>query len=148
MQGVKRRIVYIMLFEIIAIVITTFGLTGITGRDIGRSGLVATVVSVLAIVWNLGYNTLFEYLEAKFTNGGRSLVCRTVHAVGFEIGLAVLVVPTLAVMLHIGIWTAFLTNIGIMIFFMFYAFVFNLAFDRVFGLPLSARRKTAGGEDK
>ena len=139
MQGVKRKIVYVTLFEIVAIIVTTFGLTHISGRDVSQSGLVATVVSILAIVWNLGYNTGFEHFEAKFSSGGRSFACRALHAVGFEIGLAVMVVPVLAIMLKIGLWAALLTNIGIMIFFMFYAFVFSLAFDRIFGLPLSAQ---------
>lgn len=138
MQGIKRRITYVALFEIIAIVITTFGLTHISGRDVQQSGLVATVVSILAIVWNIVYNYGFEYLESRYTDGGRSVVCRVVHAVGFELGLAMLTVPTLAVLLHISLWTALLTNIGLMLFFMGYTFVFSLAFDRVFGLPLSA----------
>lgn len=65
MQGMKRRIVYVILFEVIAIVITTYGFAFITGRDIGESSIAATITSVLAIVWNLSYNALFEFVEAK-----------------------------------------------------------------------------------
>ena len=142
MQGLKRRITYVVLFEVIAIVVTTFGLTHISGRDVSQSGMVATVVSVLAILWNFGYNAVFEYMESKYGKGGRSLACRVVHAVGFELGLATMTVPTLAVLLGVGLMTALLANVGIMLFFMGYAFAFGLAFDRVFGLPLSAQKNT------
>lgn len=140
MQGVTRRITYVALFEVVAIILTTFGLTHVSGRDVGQSGLVATAVSFLAIVWNLGYNILFEHIESKCAGGGRSLRSRTVHAIGFELGLAMMTVPTLAVLLRIGLWNALLTNMGLMLFFMIYTFVFSLAFDRVFGLPLSAQK--------
>ncbi len=139
MQGMKRRIVYVILFEIIAIVITTYGFAFISGRDIGESSIAATITSVLAIVWNLSYNALFEYVEARRNSIGRSLVCRVFHAVGFELGLAMMVVPILALVLRISLFTALMTNLGIMLFFMGYTFFFSMAFDRVFGLPLSAR---------
>lgn len=141
MQGIKRRITYVALFEIVAIVITTYGLAFISGRDLAQSSVVATITSVLAIIWNFAYNMAFEYFEAKRRRTGRTLTIRVVHAVGFEIGLALVVVPMLAIVLDISLWTALLTNIGIMLFFMGYAFVFNLAFDKVFGLPLSAQAR-------
>lgn len=141
MQGIKRRIVYVALFEVIAIALTTCCLAFVSGREIGQSGIVATLTSVLAIVWNFAYNAAFEYVEAKRARPGRSMLCRAAHAVGFELGLALMVVPMLAHVLRISLWAALLTNIGLMLFFMFYAFVFNLAFDKVFGLPLSAQAK-------
>lgn len=144
MQGIKRKVVYVILFELVAIILTTYGLTLITGRNMEESGVVACITSFLAIVWNLGYNTGFEYLEARLGSGGRSLACRVVHAVGFEIGLAMMVVPVLAYVLRLSLWAALLTNIGIMLFFMAYAFVFTLAFDKVFGLPLSAGKGNGG----
>jgi len=139
MQGLKRRVTYVALFESIAIVLTTYGLAFISGRDLGQSGLVAAITSFMAIVWNFGYNFIFEYVEAKMARSGRSLTLRAIHAAGFEIGLGLMVIPMLAFALDISLWTALLTNIGIMLFFLVYTFFFNLAFDRVFGLPLSAR---------
>ena len=146
MQGIKRRAAYVALYELIAVIITTYGLAYISGRDLAQSGLVAAITSFLAIIWNVGYNYGFEYIEAKLARAGRSLICRVIHAVGFEIGLALMVVPMLALTLKVSLLTALLTNIGIMAFFLGYTFVFNLAFDRVFGLPLSAQagRSAAG----
>lgn len=136
-----------VLFESIAVVITTCGLAFISGRDLSQSGLVAVITSVLAIIWNFIYNYGFEHLESKYSQGGRSLICRIIHAVGFELGLALMVIPMLAFALNISLLAALLTNIGIMLFFLGYTFFFNLAFDRVFGLPLSAQAgRTAKGQ--
>ena len=139
MHGIKRRITYVALFELFGILFTTYGLILISGREAGQSSLVATIISVLAIVWNFTYNTGFEYLESWLNRKGRSFVCRLVHAVGFELGLAITTVPLLAFALGISLWAALLANVGIMLFFMGYAFCFNLVFDSVFGLPLSAQ---------
>lgn len=139
MHGIKRRILYVTLFELFGILFTTIGLIYVSGRAVEQSSLVATITSVMAIVWNFAYNTAFERIEAKLGRKGRSLVCRAVHAVGFETGLALAVVPMLAFTLDISLVTAFLANVGIMVFFMVYAFFFNLAFDSIFGLPLSCR---------
>ena len=146
MQGLKRRVTYVVLFEILAIAMTTYGLAFISGRDISQSSLVAAITSGLAIIWNFAYNAGFEYLESKYSRAGRSLIIRILHAVGFECGLAVMVIPMLAIALDISLLAALLTNIGIMIFFMVYAFAFNLAFDKVFGLPLSAQARIVNGK--
>jgi uncharacterized membrane protein len=41
--------------------------------------------------------------------------------------------------LDISLTTAFLANLGLLVFFFFYAIAFTWCFDRVFGLPASAR---------
>lgn len=141
MQGIKRRVTYVALFELFGILFSTYGLVLISGRDPGTSSLVATVTSFLAMGWNYLYNSAFEYCESRLGRKGRSIVCRVLHAVGFEVGLATMGVPLLAFVLGVSLWAALMTNVGLMLFFMGYAFVFNLAFDFVFGLPLSARGK-------
>ena len=45
--------------------------------------LIATT-SVIAVVWNLLFNTLFEAWESRQARRGRSLARRIAHAVGFE----------------------------------------------------------------
>ena len=143
MQGIKRRIVYISLFEIIGVALSTLGLAFVLGRNIEQSGIVATISSVMAICWNLIYNIGFEYFESRFGREGRPLSYRLAHAIGFEIGLALMVTPMIAFVLNISMGTALLTNIGIMLFFMFYTLCFSTAFDKVFGLPLSALPKVS-----
>ena len=138
MQGIQRLIVYITLYEGIAIVAASAGLALMTGAGLGHSGVLAVAASVIAVIWNLIFNSLFERWEARQAVRGRSLKRRIAHAIGFEGGLIGLLVPMFAWGLGISLWQALVMDLGLVIFFLVYTFVFNWAFDRVFGLPASA----------
>ena len=53
-------------------------------------------------------------------------------------GLVITLVPAFAWWLDLTLWEAFVMDIGLIVFFLIYTFVFNWVFDRVFGLPASA----------
>ena len=138
MQGVMRRVVYVGLYEAIAIVLTSVLLALMSGGDAKDSVWLAVAISVLAIFWNLLFNTLFERWEAKRGKTGRSLALRIGHAVGFEGGLLMSLIPLVAWWYSVSLWQALLMDIGLLVFFLVYTFVFNWLFDVVFGLPASA----------
>lgn len=139
MSPVFRRIFYAVLYELIGIMIVSLGLTLLSGHGVIHTGLVAVASSVIAVAWNYLFNTLFEAWEARQAVRGRGFLRRLAHACGFEIGLTVLLVPLLAWWLKVSLLEAFLYDVTLILFFLVYTFVFNLAFDRVFGLPASAR---------
>lgn len=143
LQGLRRRIVYVALYEIIAIAATSLGLAALAGSSMERAGVAGLASSAVAIVWNLVFNTLFERWEARQTVRGRSLARRAAHAIGFEGGLVVTLVPLFAWWLDITLWHALMLDLGLLLFFLGYTFVFNLAFDKAFGLPASALPDTA-----
>ena len=66
---------------------------------------------------------------------------RVAHAVGFEGGLLVFLVPAVALVLGVGLWDAFLIEAGLLVFFLVYAAVYAYAFDSVFGLPTESVRE-------
>lgn len=138
MQGIQRKIVYVGLYEAIAIVCASIGLHALSGAGPGKSTVLAAATSVIAVVWNLLFNTLFEAWEARQARRGRSLARRIAHAVGFEGGLAAILVPLFAWWLDVGLWEALLFDAALLVFFLVYTFVFNWGFDRVFGLPAAA----------
>jgi len=140
MQGIQRKIVYITLYEAIAIVCASIGLAAMSGQGLGHSGALAAATSAVAVLWNLLFNAMFEAWEARQAKGGRSVARRIAHAIGFEGGLVVLLVPLIAWWLSVSLWHALVMDVGLMLFFLVYTFVFNWAFDRVFGLPASAQR--------
>ena len=139
MQGLQRRVVYISLYEGIAIVAASAGLALMTDAGLGHSGVLAVVASVIAVIWNLAYTALFERWEARQAVRGRSLRRRIAHAIGFEGGLIALLVPMFAWGLGVTLWQALMMDLGLVVFFLVYTFVFNWGFDRVFGLPRSAQ---------
>jgi uncharacterized membrane protein len=138
MQGLKRKIVYVSLFELIAIGITTTALAQLSGQGMAHSGALAGMSTAIALLWNLLFNSLFEWWEARQRLRGRTLLRRVAHALCFESGLVMMLVPLFAWWLHITLWQAMVMDIGLLLFFLAYTFVFNLVFDRVFGLPRSA----------
>jgi uncharacterized membrane protein len=139
MQGIKRKVIYATLFELIAVALTSSLLMLLAGHDAGHAGVAAVASSIIALLWNLVYNTLFEAWEARQATRGRSWMRRAAHATGFEGGLVVILVPLFAWWLEISLWQAFVLDLGLVLFFMVYTFLFSLAFDRIFGLPASAQ---------
>lgn len=69
---------------------------------------------------------------------GRSFSRRLAHGLGFEGGLTLILVPVMSAWLAISWQAAFLANVGLLAFFFVYAIAFTWAFDRAFGLPVSA----------
>lgn len=143
MQGVKRRVVYVTLYEGIAIAFNSFVLS-LLGHDAGHAGGAAVGASVVAIIWNLAWNGAFEAWEKRQRDRTRTVWRRIIHAVGFEGGLVVILVPMFAAWLGISWWEAFVLDLGLLVFFLVYTYVFNWAFDTVFGLPLSAQPEGSG----
>jgi len=48
-------------------------------------------------------------------------------------------VPLMAWWFGVSLWRALVMDLGLVMFFLAYTFVFNWAFDRLFGLPKSAQ---------
>lgn len=138
LQGIKRRVIYVSLYELIAIAAATAGLALLSGQGAGHSSVVAAAASVIAVVWNLVFNWAFERWESRQPVRGRSVARRVAHAIGFEGGLVFTLVPLFAWWFGITLWHAFVMDLGLIVFFLCYTFVFNWVFDHLFGLPASA----------
>lgn len=139
LQGLRRKIAYVGLYELIAIVIASTGLAMGSGSSLERAGAIAVASSAIAVVWNLVYNTLFEHWEARQSVRGRSVRRRVAHAVGFELGFLVMLVPLFAWWFGIGLRHALVLDIGLALFFLVYTFAFSWTFDKVFGLPAATQ---------
>ena len=125
LHGMRRRVVYVSIYELIAIAVATLGLAQFSSHGVAHAG-------------NFIFNTLFERWEARQAVRGRSLRRRVAHAVGFEGGLVFTLVPLFAWWFEITLWQALVMDLGLVVFFLCYTFVFNWGFDQVFGLPASA----------
>jgi uncharacterized membrane protein len=139
MSPVVRRVVYALSYEAIGVVLVSLGLTLFSGHAVVDTGAFAIASSLVAVAWNYVFNSLFEAWEARQVVRGRGFVRRAVHAVGFELGLTILLVPLLAWWLDMSLLEALLYDLTLVLFFVVYTYLFNLGFDRVFGLPASAR---------
>ena len=138
MQGAWRRVLYVALYELIAIGVVTLALGLLTEHGWGSSGGLAVGSSLIAVLWNLVFNHFFERWERRPPTRGRSPARRVAHAIGFEGGLLLWLVPFIAWWLGVSLWHALLMDLGLLLFFLVYTFVFTWVFDRVFGLPAAA----------
>lgn len=135
LSPVKRRILYVAVFEIIAIAASTALLMLLSGSDVQGSLPIATAISLIAVAWNYTYNLLFEKVEAMRQSEGRTLITRISHAFGFEFGLFVIIIPIYMAWYSVGFWKAFEMEAVLLLFFLIYTFVFTYVFDMIFSLP-------------
>ena len=139
MQGPMRKMTQAVLYELVGALFVAPVIALVFDKGLAHSGALALLLSLLALSWNMLFNSLFEHWEARQPQRARTLGRRLLHALGFEGGLAVLLVPVMAWLLEIGWWQALVADIGLLTFFFCYAFVFQWAFDLLFGVPDSAR---------
>ncbi len=136
---VTRRVVQAVLYEGIAVAAVTPTLALIFDHAAGSAFVLTVIMSSVALAWNYLFNSLFERWEARSGHTGRPWPIRALHALGFEGGLLVMLVPLMAWWLEVTLLEAFVADLGIFVFFLVYTFAFTWVFDRVFGLPVGAR---------
>jgi len=135
----QRRVLQAVLYEAFAVAMVGPTVAWMFATSLQSSALLALAMSSIALAWNYVFNALFERWEARQTVKGRSLGRRLLHGIGFEGGLVLFLVPLMAWWLDISLLEALIADLAILAFFFVYAIAFTWAFDRVFGLPDSAR---------
>lgn len=135
LSPLKRRIVYVTVFEILAVLFSTIILMQLSGHDATESLPLAVMVSGAAVIWNFIYNSAFEYIEKRWKIDERTLIIRVFHALGFEGGLILICLPLYMLWFGVGVWTAFIMEAALLVFFLVYTFIFTLIFDKIFALP-------------
>jgi uncharacterized membrane protein len=139
MTPTRRKILYAVSFETLGIAIAALGLIVMAGADAGSSIILSAITATVALSWSFVFNNLFEAWEARQKIRGRSFRRRTVHALLFEGGLVLLLVPIMAWWLNVSLMQALAYEAGLIALFMAYTYAFTWAFDQIFGLPVSAR---------
>ena len=103
LSPVKRRLVYVIIFEILAISLSTLLLILVSNGDAAQSLPVSIIVFVTAVVWNFIYNTFFERVERRWQVKVRTLKVRSIHAMGFEGGLLLICLLLYIVWYDVGL---------------------------------------------
>ncbi len=144
-KSLKERFFHALGFEVLAIAICAPLGAWLLGYSLAHMGLLTLMVSLMAMTWNMVFNAIFDRAQRRM-GFQRTLGARAVHAVLFEIGLIIAVVPLAAWWLDIGLWEAFVLDIAIVLFFLPYTFGFNWAYDHLRAriVARSSRQKRAG----
>jgi uncharacterized membrane protein len=103
-----------------------------------HAGLLTLMISLVAMIWNMIFNSLFDRIERHWRLA-RTMAMRVVHAAAFEAGLVAIVVPLVAWWLDMSLLEALILDIGLLLFFLPYTFVFNLVYDKLRAALLKKR---------
>ena len=136
MRSAADRIRHVILFELIGLIFLVGGGWLVVGFDPHALGVVGVVSSLVATGWNYAYNLLFDRAMLRLRGSVlKTHPIRALHALLFEAGLLVLLLPFVAWMLGVSLWQAFLFDLAIAVFYIVYGYAYNWAYDRAFPMP-------------
>ena len=127
-KSLAERVGHAPAFEVIALLICAPLFSWLMGTTVAAMGALTLAISLIAMAWNVVYNTAFDRLQRRL-GFSRTLVVRMLHAAVFELGLILVAVPLAAVWLEISLWRAFVLDAGLLLFFLPYTLVFNWVYD-------------------
>lgn len=140
MRTTRDRIRHTIAFEIIGLALITPLGAFVFAMPMHDIGVISLVSSLVAMGWNYLYNYGFDRLLLRLRgNTAKTMRERIIHAIVFELGLVAMLMPLIAWYLGISLWQALIMDIAVALFYMVYAFVFNLAYDRIFPIPAEAQ---------
>ena len=129
-------------FEALAILICAPVGAWLLDTSLTDTGVLTAIISLVAMSWNIVFNIGFDKLQRRL-GFERTMLVRAAHALAFETGLLLIVVPIAAWWLKIGLLQALLVDFGLAMFFLPYTFVFNLVYDKVRATLLSGQARGA-----
>ncbi len=127
-KSITERIFQAIGFELLAILICTPLLAWLLQKPLLDMGAVTVLIALLALGWNVLFNRFFDRVLVRLHVTHNAWV-RVVHALLFEGGLIVMGVPLIAWWLSVSLWQAFLLDIGVLLFFLPYTYVYHWVYD-------------------
>lgn len=136
MRTLRDRIRHALSFEIIGLILVVPLGALIFHMPLEAIGVVGIVSATIATSWNYVYNLIFDHIMQRSRGTTlKTTPIRVAHAVLFELGLLLALMPFIAWYLEISILHALVMDVSFALFYVVYAFVFNWAYDAVFPLP-------------
>lgn len=127
-KSLTERIFHAVGFEALALIICAPTAAWIMNKSIFDMGVLALLLSTTAMVWNVVYNSVFDYFW-PVSRVTRSFPIRVCHALGFEGGFILFGLPIAAGWLQISLLDAFVLEIGFFLFFLPYTIAYNWLYD-------------------
>ena len=136
MRSTRDRIRHAILFEVVGLALIIPLGTVAFGLHASAMGVIGIGSAVTATAWNYVYNLGFDHaMQRVMGHTRKSLPLRAAHAVLFEAGLLVILLPPFALYLCIGLCEALVMDLASAGFYGAYACLFNLTYDRAFPAP-------------
>lgn len=133
MRSLKDRIRHTVLFETFAVIIAVTVSSLLINKPTGDISLIAILLSIIAMLWNLIFNYYFDKsLLSKFGSVNKTKKLRLINSIIFELGLIVLTIPLLAWAFELTLLQAFIADLAVILFFLFYSYIFNWIYDLIY----------------
>ena len=127
MRSIADRVRHALSFEIIGLALFIPIFSSFLKQPAVDMGIIGVVSATIATLWNFCYNFLFDRAMLRWAG--------TLHKTVAVRVLIILLIPFIAWYLGISLWAALVMDIAIVVFYLVYAFFFNIAYDRVFPNP-------------
>lgn len=138
MRTVKDRVRHAISFELIGLMLIIPLGTWLFDKPMNDIGVVAVVSATIATCWNYVYNLGFDHAMQRLRGDvHKNIPIRVFHALLFETGLLIVLLPFIAWYLGVSVIHALQMDISFALFYVVYAFVFNWAYDVIF--PVGAK---------
>lgn len=139
MRTFRDRVRHALSFEAVALAIFIPGSAAVFDQPVQHMGVIGIVSATVATLWNFIFNMGFDRAMLRLRGSTRkTLPIRVAHTFLFEAGLVVMLIPMIAWYLGIGLWQALLMDVAIVVFYLVYGFLFNIAYDRLFPVAAAA----------
>lgn len=136
MRSTRDRIRHAISFEVLGLLLVTPLGSFAFGMPVADIGVVGAGSATIATGWNYLYNLGFDHILQRLTGSTKkSTAVRIAHAILFELGLLIVLMPLIAWYLGVSLSHALLMDVSFALFYVVYAFVFNWVYDRLFPLP-------------
>jgi uncharacterized membrane protein len=130
----KERLKFSCLFELTLIAILAPMGALVLEKQILDVGVLAIVLSLKAMLFNLLYNWIFDLVDVRAGRipTQRNVPRRILHAVGFEVGLMITSLPIVVWWLGLSILQALIMDLVVTSFVVVYTFAFTWSYDRLY----------------
>lgn len=133
MRTFRDRVRHALLFEAVALAIFIPGSAALFDQPMEHMGVIGIVSATIATLWNFVFNLGFDRALLRLRGSvHKTMAMRVAHTLLFEAGLVVMLIPMIAWYLGISLWAALLMDIAIVIYYLVYGFLFNIAYDHLF----------------
>ena len=127
-KSITERIFQAIGFELLAVLLCTPLLAWVMDKPVVDMGVATIAIGLIALGWNVLFNGLFDRL-LKHLGMTQSSWTRVLHALLFEGGLVIVSVPLVAWWLNISLLQALILDIGVLLFFLPYTYIYHWAYD-------------------
>ncbi|GGZ09928.1 PACE efflux transporter [Pseudoduganella plicata] len=144
MRTFRDRVRHALMFEAVALAIFIPGSAAVFDQPVDHMGVIGIASATIATLWNFVFNVGFDRAMVLLRGSvAKTMAIRVAHTLLFEAGLVVMLIPMIAWYLGIGLWAALLMDVAIVIFYLVYGFLFNIAYDRLFPVAPAAMPRGA-----